>query len=120
MGKYYDIASKGFAYALIGVVLLLTLNKTRYVHSHILDNGTVITHAHPYEKGGNDTPFPPHHHHNSQLLIFSMFSFLPLVFFSFAFTLILKKTIFFRELKVRVHSSTCPRFILGRAPPCLC
>ncbi len=51
------------------VVLLLSLPATLWLisnhyinkHYHVLDNGEVVSHAHPYQSS-NDTPFQDHDH----------------------------------------------------------
>ncbi len=45
------------------------VNKSFYIHSHLLPDGTIISHAHPYDKSGENTPFKSHSHRQCELLI---------------------------------------------------
>lgn len=115
--SFLKIWRKTLAFVLLGFVLLLTANQTFYTHSHILDNGTVITHAHPYDKGADNAPLKSHHHSQAELLVFNIFSFLWATGFSFAFTVFIEKVLSFHFFNEKAFHSTCWRFILGRAPP---
>lgn len=88
-----------------------------YTHSHVLDDGTVITHAHPYDEGSGSSPFPSHHHSNAELLIFSILNFLTFVALAVLFALTVVKAPSFQGFKQYFEHSTCPRAIQGRAPP---
>ena len=56
-------------------------NRAIYFHSHILGNGTIISHAHPYQKSSDSTPYKKHHHSDYQLLFLQQLD----VLFNFAF-----------------------------------
>ena len=45
-------------------------NQILFMHTHVLDDGTRITHAHPYQKGGEENPFNTHQHSKTALLFF--------------------------------------------------
>ncbi|HDR68646.1 MAG TPA: hypothetical protein ENN61_06290 [Bacteroidaceae bacterium] len=38
------------------------------MHTHILANGMVISHAHPYDKSNDSQPYKSHQHSNAELL----------------------------------------------------
>lgn len=115
----FEIYRRTFALVFLVFILLIVANKTFYTHSHVLDDGTVITHAHPYDKGADNAPLKNHHHTTAELLLFNILNFLPTVAFAFAFAILIKKKPFFHLTNEKSYHSTCWRFILGRAPPAL-
>jgi len=47
---------------------LLILNTAVFIHSHRLADGTIITHAHPFQKSKeSNQPYKTHHHNNTDL-----------------------------------------------------
>ncbi len=58
------------SYFLVGIIVLLNANRAIYTHAHIQEDGTIIHHAHPYEKSSDSHPFQSHKHTNSQLLYY--------------------------------------------------
>lgn len=67
--------NKGHIKRLLAVLLLclvtaITINNVIYLHSHIVDeNGTVVVHAHPFEKSADNLPFKKHSHTNFEYTI---------------------------------------------------
>ncbi len=39
------------------------VNKALFQHSHLMPDGTVVVHAHPFERG-DDSQTPENHHHD--------------------------------------------------------
>lgn len=111
------ICRKSLALLLLGFVLLLVVNRTVYTHSHILSDGTVLTHAHPYDTDADGNPFKSHQHNSIELLIFSTFNFIGAILFIFSSALFVKKTKHIFANREDNYCFTCWRFILGRAPP---
>jgi hypothetical protein len=108
---------KTCSFAIIAIMGLLIANKGLFTHSHKLENGTVVTHSHPYDKSNDTEPYKSHHHSNAQFLFYEN---LDLLFFSVfliqAFFPLHRKKIklFNREKRcLRLLSYSCP----GRAPP---
>ena len=66
--------------SIIAIILLpaicwLFTNATIFQHSHILDTGETITHAHPYSADKNPTtPFQSHSHSKTSILLLSTIS----------------------------------------------
>lgn len=58
---------KILAYIGVGVMGLLIINSILFTHSQILFDGSVVIHAHPYNKTNN--PPQNHHHDKDELLI---------------------------------------------------
>lgn len=61
---------KIFACLIIALMGLLIVNKVIFLHSHILTDGTVITHAHPYQTTDDSKPFKSHHHTQAAFFFF--------------------------------------------------
>ncbi len=82
-----------------------------------MENGAIITHAHPYDKSDDSKPFKSHHHSKNELLLYASFELLITVFL---LTLVLIKL---PEVNHKIYSSTSKysySFIRpgqGRAPP---
>lgn len=113
------IITKVVPFIMIGMMLSLIANKTIFYHSHKLENGSVITHAHPYNKTQDSTPFKTHHHTKTDLLFFESLDTLFFVLFLIVSILLsLKKKSFLID-KVKDYFSTYYFPHLGRAPPAL-
>lgn len=55
---------------LLCLVSAITINNVFYLHSHVVDeNGTVITHAHPFQKSADKLPIKKHSHSNFEYTI---------------------------------------------------
>ena len=60
---------------LMFALCLVFYNHANNWHYHMLNNGVVIEHSHPYDKQGDrGTSFPSHNHSKSSLLFFDMIS----------------------------------------------
>ncbi len=78
---YRNITIKSIAFIMIAVMGLLIANKSIFLHSHKLDDGTITQHAHPYDKSGDSKPYKSHHHTNAELLFFQNLEILIIVAF---------------------------------------
>lgn len=58
-----------FAFIFVGLVIFQLAEQSVFLHAHILPNGTVITHTHPFDKGSEQQPYKTHHHKFSDLII---------------------------------------------------
>jgi len=67
-----NITIKSVAWLMIGIMGVLVANKAVFVHSHILNDGTIIEHAHPYNKSTDSTPYKSHHHTKAEFLFFQI------------------------------------------------
>ncbi len=112
-----NITTRILPYLVIGMMGTLIVNKSIYLHTHKLTDGSVISHAHPYNKSGDDKPFKSHHHTDTQLLFFQS---IKILFFTFFIALF-----FFKSIKKAVYALYTaflytPAFYnsnKGRAPP---
>lgn len=53
---------RNLAYFHLLLVILLITNKAVYSHTHILEDGSIIVHAHPFDKSSEKNPLHRHHH----------------------------------------------------------
>lgn len=98
-------------------MVFFIVNKAFFLHVHILNDGTIIEHAHPYDTSNDSSPYKSHHHSNAQLLFFHHLELLFLIFF---LTLVLLIAV--RRVKVSFKYTSQYRLIhldlpQGRAPP---
>jgi hypothetical protein len=78
MVSLYKISQKLIAISLIVIVGIHSLNSLVYTHSHKLNNGTIITHAHPFSKSSDTNPFKSHEHSPEELtFLANMIYFIP-------------------------------------------
>jgi len=108
-----------FAFFLIALFSIHVINTSFYTHTHILANGKMITHAHPYDKTHDSEPIKSHHHTQTEILFLKQIeNFFPLVL---VFLIIVKIT---QKIKYPVFIKTqyIPVYICfkkGRSPPVL-
>ncbi len=112
-----DILIKSVAILLIGFMGMMITDKAVFLHTHKLSDGTIIVHAHPYNKSTDSKPFKTHHHTNTEYLFFHSLEVLfPILFLAFVLFLLYNKTkhLFFLTTK---FSCSCIFYNKGRAPP---
>jgi hypothetical protein len=56
------IGLKSGALAVILLLGIVAFNRTANLHRHYLGGGITITHAHPYDKSADSSPFKSHSH----------------------------------------------------------
>ena len=116
--KIKRLLFSGIFLFLIGFIIL---NQGYFAHTHQLKNGTVVTHAHPYNKGldDNKSPFSSHEHSTAEyILISSINVFQLLILFILVFHFIFQKkhehtssfSFDLKPVELYRHSS-------GRSPP---
>jgi hypothetical protein len=112
--KYFN---KTMAIIAIGLTFMLLVNHTVNMHVHVLANGSMVTHAHPYDKT-SDNELPKKHKHTSEELLF--FSGLSLIFtgllliIGFKIEELKSYRFLYRNL---TYSITIPYLNSGRSPP---
>ena len=112
-----NITIKFIAWLVIGMMGMLVANKAVFMHTHRLNDGTIIEHAHPYNKSADSKPYKSHHHTKAELLFFQNLEILFLfVFVTFASLNLVKKAkhSFYRKTS---YTLTCIILHKGRAPP---
>lgn len=58
----YKIVFRCLSLLLMVVFTCQVYSKAFYQHSHILSDGSVVTHAHPFNKSSDNSPFKRHNH----------------------------------------------------------
>ena len=86
------------------------------MHAHILGNGQVVVHAHPYNKSQDAAPFKKHHHSATEFIQLSQ---LQLLFFVSLFVAVL--TAFSQPVQFGCEQSRYNQLFYsrqqGRSPP---
>ncbi len=80
---------KKISFLIIGLMGLMIINKVIFLHSHVMKDGTVVTHAHPYKSASDSKPLNSHQHTKAAFCFFDHFQ---LLFLSTLFTLILSQS----------------------------
>lgn len=107
------------SFLMIGIVCMLIVNKAVFLHTHKLSDGTIIEHAHPYNKSQDSGPFKTHHHSNAQFFFLKHLNILfPVLSLIIAFALFINKKTFLIETRVK-YLLFCIAHKKGRAPPVL-
>jgi hypothetical protein len=96
---------------------LFIANKAIFLHLHKLNNGTIIEHAHPFDKSNDSKPYKSHDHSNAEFLLFqNLETFFLIVFLTLVLiTLVKKEKVSFKL--ITEHTLTCINLCKGRAPP---
>jgi hypothetical protein len=96
---------------------MLIANKCIFTHTHILANGSVVTHSHPFDKPNDPKPYKTHNHTNAEFLSLDALDVLfPAVFVALAFGLFYRKARYPFQISLFLPA---PFFNTnkGRAPP---
>jgi hypothetical protein len=108
---------KSIAGIMILVMGLMLVNNALYMHVHVLPNGKVCAHAHPFSKDAESVPGTAHHHSQADL---NLFQALQLLFLLSYAALILRSTSLSGVLRPSSaegrRSANLPP-LPGRAPP---
>ena len=102
---------------MIFIMTVMLVNKLVYIHVHVLPNGTVVTHAHPFNKTTNSEQGQSHHHSNLEFFILHA---LEIMILSSAVVLTLmnlSRTIEKRWFIQEYHTPGLIPISPGRAPP---
>jgi hypothetical protein len=102
-------------------LFLMQFSNTAYRHSHVLPDGQVVEHSHPF-RSSSDKPGPGHQHCNRELLLFTIISDsnpIP-VFLALAIVVYRTREIDLEPLRVTGHlPSRAVSHQFMRAPPAL-
>jgi len=111
------ITIKIVALLMIGLMGMLIVNSAIFLHVHKLDDGTIISHSHPYDKTNDSHPYKTHHHTKAELLFFHNLDILfPLVFLVLVLIAFTKKFPILSDLTI-TRQLVYLDFHKGRAPP---
>ena len=112
-----EITKRTFVWLLVLSMGMLIANKAIFFHEHRMADGTIVAHAHPYDKSDEPEPFKTHHHSKSEFFFLSHIDTLfVLAILAFAILRISAKPYF----QIFLPKYYFPVLILnqkGRAPP---
>jgi len=114
-----EIINRSFAWLLIISMGMLVVNKALFFHEHRLADGTIVTHAHPYDKSSDPEPYKAHHHSKTELFSFCQMDNL---FFLGIVAIAIASALARPILLVFIQKAFAPVAIYGhndRAPPVL-
>ncbi len=112
-----NISLRAIAILLVGLMSLMILDKAFFLHTHKLSDGTIIVHAHPYNKSADSKPFKTHHHSDTIFHFYHVVNILfPAIILTFTLIASFKKTkrLF---LQIKRISFSYISHKKGRAPP---
>lgn len=105
----------------LAAVLAILVNNTIFIHTHILPDGKVVEHSHPFNSTGKNSDSQPNHHHTSQEIlllsyIYHLFnkSYIPFIVILFFNRTYYQHLLF--ELKTS-YSSSYKKVKSPRSPP---
>lgn len=102
---------------MILIMAVLLVNKAVYTHLHVMPNGSVLTHAHPFNKTNDSKQGKSHHHSNLELFLIQGLE-LMMLFAAVVLTLIsLDKEIEKRWFLRKYYITALIPLKQGRAPP---
>jgi len=87
-----------------------------YSHSHMLADGSVITHTHPYNKGADSSPFKSHVHHDIDQVFSDSLQILVIIFTSLYLFFQIAKSLERFKIEYLVHLEGVS-YGPGRSPP---
>jgi len=112
-----NIVRKSIAFLMLAIVMMLTVNKALFIHTHQLADGTIVIHSHPYNKTDDNQPIKNHHHNKLEFVFLQNIEILFAFFFlAICFHLILKTELFF-NLESKKEIAHCILKRKSRAPP---
>lgn len=112
-----EITKKILTITMIVIAGLLIANKSIFIHTHILADGTIVCHSHPYNKADNSSSQKTHHHTNFELILFQQLELLfSLMIAIFGLLLTTKRvTKYIGDISLVPRLQALPHN--GRAPP---
>lgn len=113
------VLHKIVAYLLIAAFTMFVVNQTFFLHTHKLPDGTIITHAHPYNKTTEHTPYKTHHHTSVDFMMLHHINLLFFVVFAFSLVLAQRMHLVRFAYLVKNNSTYDLSSVFGRAPPLL-
>jgi len=115
--RLYRTLKTIITFLLCVVVIFQVINKAVFTHTHLLDDGTMVTHAHPYDKHSDSSPYKHHHHSKFEITFFLLAD---LLFFvslgTFTLRLFSKNRILYKKHQ-QTYISCYTFFLQGRSPP---
>ncbi len=107
------------AWLLCFLFVVQIANRGVYLHTHVLKNGLVVSHAHPFSKSSDSAPVKQHHHSNFEYTFWGQFNLLFFVALAIALIIGIAKLFKYSDIRIDKSSSGFLYSYLGRAPPVL-
>lgn len=102
---------------LIAVITALMINRVVYSHIHVLSNGSLVSHAHPFSKSAESKPDSSHQHSNIEFFLLDQLDILILcATAAFVLKQFSKSSRFNQTAPVHLLTALVPNS-QGRAPP---
>ncbi len=117
--KINNVTMKSVSYLLIVMMGIFIANNILFMHTHKMDDGRIVVHAHPYDKSDDSQPYKSHQHTTKELLFLDNVKlFFVFIFLLFILLYLVKKS---RSSSLFITSFTQPyKFLFtSRAPPIL-
>jgi hypothetical protein len=102
---------------MIIVMALLMVNNAAFTHVHVIPDGSLAAHAHPFDRSGESSPGKAHHHSDLDYHIFQDLQVLCLLILTAIGLLKLHQHSQVIRLPQHVTCSTPTTVRSGRAPP---
>lgn len=112
-----SIARTIAAWALILSMGLLIANKAVFFHVHKMVDGSLVTHAHPFDRSSDPSPYKTHQHNAVDWLLLAAFDNIIAVG-AMCFVFIILLLVIIRRIHIQLpHSLVRKQARSGRAPP---
>jgi len=102
---------------MLGMICMLIANRGIFIHTHVLADGSIIAHSHPYDKSENAGSSQPHPHTSIEIFFLDNLNILFLTLFAAFFPGIFSKSPGYRCQVVSFLPSPIYDPNQGRAPP---
>jgi len=106
-----------FAILHLSLMSMMILDKAFFLHTHKLNDGTIIVHAHPYNKTSDSEPFKKHHHTDT---LFHFYHIINLLFPAILSAIVLVVMSIITKLYIVQSNQSILKYTAnksGRAPP---
>ncbi len=113
-----DILKRIGVIIMICFVGLMIANKVMYTHIHKLEDGSIVVHAHPYDKSENENSGKTHHHVKAELFFLQSLELLFYIAILSAFLYLGFLVLEIFSCSVVLYRGNNLFLLLGRAPPC--
>ncbi|MBN3036512.1 MAG: hypothetical protein JW861_13075 [Bacteroidales bacterium] len=112
-----NIASKFIPFLMIGIMGVMIVNNGLFIHTHKLEDGSVVTHAHPFDRSDDSLPGKAHHHSKVELVYFENIGILFFLIFTILGLFTLSEGKKLCDLPTPSFISAFQSIVRGRAPP---
>jgi hypothetical protein len=115
--SYKNNIKKELAFCLLSLVLVLVVNNSLFTHVHVLENGNLVVHAHPFQKSGQTGSGIAHSHSAIEFQVLETLHHILFISFNASITIFL---ILVAQQPKKVKQSLNQHLLIsfpGRSPP---